>query len=71
MRSANGDLQWLGNSGRTMKGIFRTIEEWASASEDRVMLLLILVWAGFGVFVLLSILTMAWITLPPGAIRLL
>ena len=45
--------------------IFRAIELWASESDDRIRLLIILVWLGFGVFVLLSTLIAAWIMLPP------
>jgi Na+/H+ antiporter NhaD/arsenite permease-like protein len=48
-----------------MKGIFKAIEQWASESEERVKLLIILVWAGFGLVVLLSTLITAWIMLPP------
>lgn len=48
-----------------MKAILRAIEQWASESEDRVKLLILLVWAGFGVVVLLSTLIVAWIMLPP------
>jgi polyferredoxin len=49
-----------------MKAILRTIELWVSESDDRVKLLIIFVWAGFGVFVLISTLIAAWIMLPPG-----
>jgi hypothetical protein len=47
-----------------IKRIFKAIEQWASASDDRVRLLIILVWAGFGVFVILAILITAWIMVP-------
>jgi polyferredoxin len=49
-----------------MKAILRTIELWASENDDRVKLLIILVWAGFGAFVLISTLIAAWIMLPPN-----
>jgi polyferredoxin len=48
-----------------MKRIFKAIEQWASDSDDRAKLLIILVWAAFGVFVLLSTLIAAWIMSPP------
>jgi hypothetical protein len=51
-------------SARGMKGVLRTIEQWASESDDRVKLIVVLVWAAFGVFVLLSTLIAAWIMLP-------
>jgi len=48
-----------------MKTILKGIELWVSASDERVKLLILMVWAGFGVFVLLSTLIAAWIALPP------
>jgi hypothetical protein len=45
-------------------GIFRAIEHWAAESDDRVRLLIILVWVGFGVLTLLSTLIAGWIMLP-------
>jgi hypothetical protein len=48
-----------------MKAILKTIEQWASESDDRVKLLIILVWAGFGVLAVLSTLIVAWVMLPP------
>ena len=48
-----------------MTGIFKSIERWASESDDRVRLLMILIWAALGVIVLIAILTAAWIMLPP------
>ena len=47
-----------------MTRILKAIEQWASESGDRVTLLIILVWAGFGVLVLLSVLITAWIMVP-------
>jgi hypothetical protein len=47
-----------------MKRIFEKIERWGSASDDRVKLLIIMVWAAFGVLVVLSTLIVAWILLP-------
>ena len=46
--------------------IFRAIELWASESDDRTRLLIILVWVGFGVVALLSTLFAAWTMLPPN-----
>ncbi len=48
-----------------MNSIFKSIEQWASESDDRVKLLIILVWAGFGILAILSTLIVAWIMLPP------
>jgi phage shock protein PspC (stress-responsive transcriptional regulator) len=48
-----------------MQRILKAIELWASESDDRVRLLVILIWVAFGVFVLLSILVTALIMLPP------
>jgi hypothetical protein len=48
-----------------MNGILKAIEQWASESDDRVKLVIVLVWAAFGAFVILSILITAWIVLPP------
>ena len=45
-------------------GIFRSIEHWASESDDRIRLLIILIWVGFGVLTLLSTLIASWIMLP-------
>ena len=47
-----------------MMGIFRAIELWASESDDRVRLLVILIWVGFGVLTVLSTLIAGWIMLP-------
>ncbi len=46
-------------------GIFKAIERWASESDDRMRLVIILVWALFGMAVLISTLIAAWIMLPP------
>ena len=54
-----------GGFGKRMTGIFKSIERWASESDDRVRLLMILIWAALGVIVLIAILTAAWIMLPP------
>jgi phage shock protein PspC (stress-responsive transcriptional regulator) len=48
-----------------MTRIFKSIEHWASESDDRVRLLMILIWATFGIVVVLAILITAWIMLPP------
>lgn len=47
-----------------MQRIFKAIELWASESDDRSRLLIIFVWIAFGILVLLSILTTAWIMVP-------
>jgi polyferredoxin len=46
-------------------GIFKAFERWASESDDRMRLVIILVWASFGMLVLISTLVAAWIMLPP------
>jgi hypothetical protein len=48
-----------------MQRILKAIELWASESDDRVRLLVILIWVALGVFVLLSTLVTALIMLPP------
>jgi hypothetical protein len=50
---------------RRVTGIFKAFERWASESDDRVRLVIILVWASFGMLVLISTLVAAWILLPP------
>jgi hypothetical protein len=51
-------------SGR-VTGIFRAIERWASESDDRMRLVIILVWASFGTLVIISTMIAARIMLPP------
>jgi streptomycin 6-kinase len=46
-------------------GILKAIERWASESDERMRFVLLLVWAGFGMAVLISTLIAAWIMLPP------
>ena len=50
---------------RRVTGIFKAFERWASESDDRVRLVIILLWASFGMLVLISTLVAAWILLPP------
>ncbi len=45
-------------------GLLKSIEKWASESDERSRLLVILIWAAFGVFVLISTLIAALIMLP-------
>jgi hypothetical protein len=47
-----------------MTRIFKAIEQWASESDERIRLLIILVWVALGIFVLLSTLVTAWIMVP-------
>jgi hypothetical protein len=54
-----------GTVNRRVAGIFKAFERWASESDDRVRLVIILVWASFGMLVLISTLVAAWILLPP------
>jgi hypothetical protein len=51
----------------TMTGIFKAIERWASESDDRMRLAIILIWLAMGAIVLGVILVAAWIMLPPEA----
>jgi hypothetical protein len=44
--------------------LFKAIEEWASQSDDRVRLLVLLVWLGFGAIVLGATLIAALILIP-------
>jgi hypothetical protein len=46
-------------------GIFRAIERWASESDDRMRLVIMLVWASFGMLVIISTMIAARIMLPP------
>jgi hypothetical protein len=46
-------------------GILKAIERWASVSDERMRLVIIVVWASFGMLVLISTLIAAWIMLPP------
>jgi hypothetical protein len=45
----------VGRGDIKMTGILRAIERWASASDDRMRLIVILVWASFGIFVLIHL----------------
>jgi polyferredoxin len=47
-----------------MTRIFKAIEQWASESDERVRLMIILIWVALGSFVLLSTLVTAWIMVP-------
>jgi hypothetical protein len=51
----------------TVTNIFKAFERWASESDDRVRLAIILVWVAMGMIVLGAILIAAWIMLPPEA----
>ena len=46
--------------------MFKAIENWASQSDGRVRLLIILMWLAFGAAVLAAIVVMAIIMLPDG-----
>ena len=59
-----GGMAILTGSAIRMTRIFKSIEQWASESDDRVRLLIILIWAALGVIVLLAMLMAAWIMLP-------
>jgi hypothetical protein len=50
--------------GQRVSDVFKAIENWASQSEDRARLLIILVWLLFGVAVVASIAIMAIVILP-------
>jgi hypothetical protein len=47
-----------------LTGVFKAIEKWASQSDSRVRLLIILVWVFFAVLVVTSTLIAALIMLP-------
>jgi polyferredoxin len=51
---------------RRVTGILKAIERWASESDDRMRLVIILVWASFGMLVIMSTVIAGWIMLPPG-----
>lgn len=46
-------------------GIVASIEAWASESDDRVQLLMLLIWVAFGVIALVIIAIIAVFMLPP------
>ena len=52
--------------GTRVNGVFKAIENWASQSDGRVRLLIILMWLAFGAAVLAAIVVMAIIMLPDG-----
>ena len=45
--------------------MFKAIENWASQSEERAKLLVILIWLAFAGAVVVSVVVMAIILLPP------
>ena len=45
-------------------GLFKAIERWASQSDERVRLLVVLVWVVFGILVLGTTLVAALVMLP-------
>lgn len=46
-------------------GMLKAIERWASESDERMRLFIVLIWAGFGIVVLISTAIAAWVMLPP------
>ena len=44
--------------------MFKAIENWASQSDERARLLIILIWVAFGAAVVVSVVVMALIMLP-------
>jgi hypothetical protein len=46
-------------------GMLKAIERWASESDERMRLVIVLIWAAFGIVVLISTAIAAWIMLPP------
>ncbi len=50
-----------------MVSVLKSIEKWASESPERERLLIILIFAGFGVIVLLSTLVLALFMLSPSS----
>jgi len=49
---------------RRVTGVLRAIERWASESDERIRLVIILVWTSLGLLVLISTTIAAWIMLP-------
>ncbi|MFL5282045.1 MAG: hypothetical protein ACJ8AW_13925 [Rhodopila sp.] len=47
-----------------LKQIVASVETWASVSDERVQLLIILIWVAFGLFAILLTATVALIVLP-------
>jgi hypothetical protein len=50
-----------------VSNFLKSIEKWASESDDRARLLVILIWAGFGLLVLIAIAMTTLLTIPPPA----
>jgi heme/copper-type cytochrome/quinol oxidase subunit 2 len=51
---------WLSNK-------IKSIETWASESDERVQLLMLLIWIALGVIVLIVVVIVALVMLPPEA----
>jgi hypothetical protein len=54
-------MQWVRQK---VKAMLPIIEQWASQSENRFRLLVLLVWTGFGILAVLSTAITGWIMLP-------
>ena len=48
-----------------VNGVLKSIEQWASTSDDNMRLAIILVSAGIALAVIVALLVVAWFTLPP------
>jgi hypothetical protein len=58
---------WNSGMKARLKEIATSIETWASESDDRVQLLIMLIWLAFGLLAILLIVVIAMFVLPPEA----
>ena len=66
MMMARQAIAWAGGttSGDEGNGVFKAIENWASQSDERARLLVMLIWAAFGLAVAVSTVVLAVLLLP-------
>jgi hypothetical protein len=48
-----------------MTGLVKAVEDWAAESDERVQLIVILIWASIGGMLLIGLGVAAWLLLPP------
>ncbi len=47
-----------------MTGLLRALEKWASENDQRMRLVIILIWVALGMIVVVAVLVMALLTMP-------
>ena len=65
-----GRAERAGNGGLNVTDLLHSLEKWASQSDERTRLVILLVWAGFGVLVIIAVALIAFLTVPRGALPL-